>query len=104
MRWRGLTHVACVLLSLCRFIIVKLPRLEDSSDPGVSAGTAYLYADAKSYQTPEAFWTNSSYEITDPQSSVGRTLQQIYDNASKTSTNGYAMYNDETPSGTTSMT
>jgi deoxyribonuclease-2 len=86
------------------YIIVKVPRLSDSSDPGVSTGTAYLYADAKSYLTPSQFWSNSTHQITDTDSAAGRTLQQIYDNASKTSTNGYVMYNDETPSGTTSET
>jgi deoxyribonuclease-2 len=85
------------------WMIVKIPRETDSSDPGVSSGTAYLYADAQSYQTPAAFWTNSSHQISDASSAAGLTVQQIYDNAGNTDTNGYLMYNDETPSGTTSM-
>jgi len=84
------------------FVIVKLPRLVDSDIPGVAKGTSYLYGDANSYSNPDMFWSNSSNQITDAESSAGMTIQQIYD-GSNSESNGWLMYNDETPSGTTSM-
>lgn len=65
------------------------------------SGTAYLYGDANSYSSPSAFWTNSSNQISDATSAAGRTISQIYAGASNPS-NGYMMYNDETPGGSTS--
>lgn len=80
-----------------------MPRRTESSDPNVSVGLGYIYGDAKSYQDPSNFWSNSSKSIGDPTSAVGRTVQQVYDNAAS-SGQGYQFYNDENPDGTTSMT
>lgn len=93
------THRADLFACLSR----QMPRRTDSSDPNVSVGLGYIYGDAKSYQDPSNFWTNSSKSIGDSTSAVGRTVQQIYDNASS-SGQGYQFYNDENPDGTTSMT
>jgi len=80
------------------FMIVKMPKVK-SAYTGVTAGTSYLYADARSYLTPSAFWKNSSHQVTDGASSVGRTLQQVY-NAASDATQGYVFYSDQPP-GTT---
>lgn len=80
-----------------------MPRIKSSSDSGVAAGTAYIYGDAQSYESPSAFWSASEHQITDASSAAGLTIQQIYDGASSSS-NGYVMYNDEIPGGSTSTT
>lgn len=81
------------------FVIVKVPRLKTSKDPGVLAGTAYLYGDARSYARPLSFWSTSRHQISDATSAPGRTLTQLYKGASNKAVNGYLMWNDQLPSG-----
>jgi deoxyribonuclease-2 len=79
------------------YIILKTPEIS-SSYPSVSKGYAYLYADSNSYTT-KRFFTNSSHSLGDGQGALDHTLAQIYSNYNNV---GYAFYNDETPSGSTS--
>jgi len=75
------------------FIIYKLPRLKGYTAPYVSKGKGYIYMDSTSPQ-----FRLGSKPITDENTAVGRTLNQVY-NSYTNEEMAYAFYNDQNPEG-----
>ncbi|CAG0922803.1 unnamed protein product [Notodromas monacha] len=97
------------------WVAYKLPKLKTLADNNVQDGHAYAYFTAKdvSYnwgldkpgfvaRPPKNGWMLSSKSIGDVDSLIGRTLDPLYSNASKSQF--VLLYNDEFPNGTVSFT
>ncbi|KAK2154751.1 hypothetical protein LSH36_258g01004 [Paralvinella palmiformis] len=78
------------------FIIYKLPRIDESPIPMIRDGYAYYYMDVNAPK-----WTFGKVPINNTGQAVSHTLQQIYDNH-KSKDVAYFLYNDETPSKSSS--
>lgn len=74
------------------FVVFKIPKLEDHPYP-INTGMSYVYLTSKSSDTT---MTLGKYLINEPNSIVGRTLQQVYSGWNHYT---YLQYNDDPPSG-----
>ena len=85
-------NIICALASLLyyRFVVYKLPKIEESARRYVTMGLGYVYMDS---ETKQFILANKS--IRSNVTAVGHTLQQIY----AANGTGYIMYNDEDPEG-----
>ena len=73
-----------------RFIVYKLPKIEESARRYVTMGLGYVYMDSETKQ-----FTLANKSIRTNVTAVVHALQQIY----AANGIGYIMYNDEDPEG-----
>uniref|UniRef100_A0A183J8E5 Deoxyribonuclease II n=1 Tax=Soboliphyme baturini TaxID=241478 RepID=A0A183J8E5_9BILA len=72
-----------------RFVLYKLPDINDHPNPLVQNGTAFLYLDASMTE-----WTNTQKSVSSPDNNLALTLQQYYSNR-ENKTVLYLLYNDQ---------
>lgn len=72
-----------------RYVLYKLPKVSQSSDPVIRKGLAYLYMTNK---TVDKGWQLSKKRISEKNSIPGNTLTPLYNNVRKNTLYTYLLY------------
>lgn len=92
---RILLRVPFFSLLLPRYVLYKLPKVSETSNPLIRSGRAYLYITNK---TVNAGWRLSRKDIGSRSSTPGNTLSPLYDDATARK-KLWILYNDSPPNG-----